>query len=483
MDLSVLIINILLGFNIIFLLSVIFVERKRPQSTIAWILVLTLLPVVGGILYLFFGSTLNLRFSGKLKKKYKNFDQATADFYTYLDQSIKEFKNLNQKEIHPYRDIVYMLLNQAESLYTNDNNVKLFTAAKEMYDDLFFEIKHARQTIHIEFFIIRNDAVGKKLVSLLAEKAQQGVEVRLLYDEFGSLTTTMGFFQPIVKAGGKVCRYFTTRFSNLLRVNHRNHRKIVVIDGKVGYTGGMNLGLEYMGMKKISPWRDTHLKLSGSCVSMMQIRFLLDWLFSSGETFQLETSSKKFFPTPSKSGNMGVQIVSSGPDTGAESIKCGYLKMINSAHKRIYIQTPYFVPDDSMQQCLMLAAQSGIDVRIMIPGLPDKGYVYAITLSYMEELLKCGAKVYLHPGFIHSKTIVIDSYVSSIGTTNFDVRSFNLNFEVNAFVYDRDFALKNVDVFMADASECKELTYESFQKRNLFRKMGESIFRLFAPLA
>lgn len=483
MDLSVLIINILLGFNVIFLLSVIFVERKRPQSTIAWILVLTLLPVAGGILYLFFGSTLNLRFRGKLKKKYKTFEQASADFYTYLDQSAKVLENGNPKELHPYRDIVYMLLNQAESLYTDDNHVKLFTAAKEMYDDLFSAIKSARETIHIEYFIIRNDAVGKKLVSLLAEKARQGVAVRLLYDEFGSLTTSMRLFRPISAAGGKVCRYFTTQLSNLLRVNHRNHRKIVVIDGKTAYTGGMNLGLEYMGMKKISPWRDTHLKLTGSCVSMLQIRFLLDWLFSSGESFSLETSRRIFFPKPLKTGNMGVQIVSSGPDTDGESIKYGYLKMINSAHRRIYIQTPYFVPDDSMQQCLMLAAQSGIDVRIMIPGIPDKGYVYAITLSYMEELLKCGAKVYLHPGFIHSKTIVVDSYVSSIGTTNFDVRSFNLNFEVNAFVYNRDFALQNIDVFLKDASECTELTYESFQKRNLFRKMGESIFRLFAPLA
>ena len=245
----------------------------------------------------------------------------------------------------------------------------------------------------------------------------------------------------------------------------------------------MNLGLEYLGRKKITPWRDTHLKLTGSCVGLLQIRFLLDWLFSSGEMHLPESSVRKCFPSPSVQGNMGVQIVSCGPDTNAENIKFGYLKMINSAHKRIYIQTPYFVPDDAMLQCLMLAARSGIDVRIMIPGVPDKKYVYAITLSYMEDLLKCGARVYLHPGFIHSKTIVIDSCAASVGTANFDVRSFDLNFEVNAFVYDREFALKNIEVFMTDAGECKELTYESFRKRNGLRKAEESLFRLFAPLA
>lgn len=483
MNFSVWSINLLLGFNIIFLLSVIFVERKRPQSTIAWILVLTLLPVLGGILYLLFGSTLNLRFSGRMKEKYNNFEQAATGFYPYLSTSFQDLETLSPKEKHPCFDLAYMLSNQAQSPYTNDNNATLFTEANEMYDDLFSEIRHAKQTIHIEFFIIRNDAVGKKLVSLLAEKAHQGIEIRLLYDEFGSLSTTMRFFQPIVAAGGKVSRYFGTRLSNLLRVNHRNHRKIVVIDGKIAYTGGMNLGLEYLGRKKITPWRDTHLKLTGSCVGLLQIRFLLDWLFSSGEMHLPESSVRKCFPSPSVQGNMGVQIVSCGPDTNAENIKFGYLKMINSAHKRIYIQTPYFVPDDAMLQCLMLAARSGIDVRIMIPGVPDKKYVYAITLSYMEDLLKCGARVYLHPGFIHSKTIVIDSCAASVGTANFDVRSFDLNFEVNAFVYDREFALKNIEVFMTDAGECKELTYESFRKRNGLRKAEESLFRLFAPLA
>ncbi len=483
MNLSVLSICLLFGFNMIFLLSVIFTEHKRPQSTVAWILVLTLMPVAGGIFYLLFGTTLNLRFRGRMKKKYKNFRQAEEDLYQYLNLPMPEFQQFHQEEFAPYKNIAYMLFHQAGSFYTEDNHVTLFTDAELLYQDIFAQIRQAKKNIHVEYFIIRNDPVGQRLVALLAEKAKNGVEVRLLYDEFGSFSTNMKLFVPILEAGGKVCRYFSTRLSNLLRLNHRNHRKILVVDGKVGYTGGMNLGLEYLGKKKITPWRDTHLKLKGTCVNMLQIRFLLDWMFSCGETLPPENSLRDFFPTSDTHGSSGVQIVSGGPDSEKENIKYGYLKMINSAHHRIYIQTPYFVPDESMLQCLILAVQSGVDVRLMIPGIPDKGYVYAITLSYVEELLKCGAKVYLHPGFIHAKTMVIDSFVTSVGTANFDMRSFALNFEINAFVYDRDFALKNALTFEKDAADCRELTYQTFRKRNLFRKIAERILQLFAPLA
>ncbi len=483
MNLSGFSIILLFGFNMIFLLSVIFTEHKRPQSTIAWILVLTLMPVAGGIFYLLFGTTLNLRFRGRLKKKYKSFRQAAEELYRYLKLPEPAFDNLNRKEFAPYKNIAYMLFQQAGSFYTEDNDVTLFTDAQLLYRDLFAEIRNAKTSVHAEYFIIRNDPVGREFVSLLAQKARQGVAVRLLYDEFGSFSTNITLFDPILRAGGKVCRYFSTHLSNLLRLNHRNHRKLLIVDGKVGYTGGMNLGMEYMGKKKITPWRDSHIKLIGTSVNMLQIRFLLDWMFSCEETLSGETDFQNLFPSSDAQGTTGVQIVSGGPDSDGESIKYGYLKMINSAHQRIYIQTPYFVPDESMLQCLILAARSGVDVRLMIPGIPDKSYVYAITLSYVEELLKCGGRVYLHPGFIHAKTIVVDSFVSSVGTSNFDVRSFALNFEINAFVYDRDFALKNIRTFHRDAADCRELTYESFRKRNVFRKITERILRLFAPLA
>ncbi len=474
---------LLFGFNIVFLLSVIFAEHKRPQSTVAWILVLTLLPVAGGVFYLLFGTTLNLRFRGRMKKKYKSFRQAEEELYRYLQLPRPEFDRLNQKEFMPYKNIAYMLFQQAGSFYTEHNDVKLFTDAELLYQDLFTEMQKAEKSIHAEYFIIRNDPVGCRFIALLAEKARQGVEVRLLYDEFGSLSTNMKLFSPILQAGGKVCRYFSTHLSNLLRLNHRNHRKILVVDGKIGYTGGMNLGMEYMGKKKITPWRDSHIKLTGACVNLLQIRFLLDWMFSCEETLPEANRLKEFFPPADLSGTSGVQIVSGGPDSDGESIKYGYLKMINSAHQRIYIQTPYFVPDESMLQGLILAARSGVDVRLMIPGIPDKSYVYAITLSYVEELLKCGVRVFLHPGFIHAKTIVVDSFVSSVGTANFDVRSFALNFEINAFIYDRSFAMENIRVFHKDASVCQELSYETFRRRNVFRKITERIFRLFAPLA
>jgi cardiolipin synthase len=266
-----------------------------------------------------------------------------------------------------------------------------------------------------------------------------------------------------------------------IRVNYRNHRKIAVIDGKEAFVGGFNIGDEYLGEnKRFGYWRDTHLKIVGSAANSLQQRFLLDWRYASNEKIAFD---KKYFPCIYSNGNIGIQIVSSGPDSEWEQIKNGYIKMINSAKKSVYIQTPYFIPDESILEALKIASLSGVDVRIMIPSKPDHLFVYWASLSYVGELLKSGVKSYKYnKGFIHSKAIVVDGKISSVGTANMDVRSFRLNFEVNAFIYDSSVSERLTKIFEEDIKCCTEITQELYGSRSLFIKFKESISRLLSPV-
>ena len=267
-------------------------------------------------------------------------------------------------------------------------------------------------------------------------------------------------------------------------MDHRNHRKIVVIDGDIAYMGSMNIGKEYMGKGKPSPWRDTHIRIVGEAVFQVQKYFCFDWEFSTGENILNRT--KEFFKFDSQTENkLPMQIVASGPDSNAEEIKFGMMKMINSAKKYIYIQTPYFVPDAPFLTAIKLAAESGVDVRLMIPGIPDKKYVYHTSLSYVDDLLDSGVRVYCYPGFIHSKTIVCDDEISTIGTTNIDTRSFLLHFEINAFMYDEETAKENKAIFIKDLAGCMSMTREAYEQRKKdhpISYMLDGFFRLFAPI-
>ncbi len=458
--------------NILFITAVIFTEHKRPQGAVVWTLILTLLPIAGIFLYLFFGNGLNIY------KKRKRVNESR--FYDYLSINKKDILSEKNKTVSRFRELILFNLSNSESIFSKDNTLTLFTDAKEKYQSLFTDILNAKHSVNIEYFIIRNDEVGRDFIDLLTLKAKEGVRVNLIYDELASLHTTMKMFAPLISAGGNVYRFFNSIGLNILRVNHRNHRKIAVIDGKCGYIGGMNIGLEYMGLKKLNPWRDTHLKIEGSAVYSLQAAFLND-LICSGKLN--ENSLEEYFPKKNFPGNKCMQVVTSNPELQREEIKLSFLKLITGAKKSIYIQTPYFVPDRTLTDCLKTAALSGVDVRIMIPGKPDKKYIYYITLSHIDELLQAGVKFYIHKGFLHSKTIVTDCAVTSIGTANFDMRSFMLNYEVNAFIYDKDFSLKNLEAITKDMEKCRELSYEEFSKRGFLRKLTERILKLFSPLA
>ncbi|MFZ7133401.1 MAG: cardiolipin synthase [Eubacteriales bacterium] len=470
----VLIINFILTFIIIFL------ERKDPQSTYAWLLLIWLIPALGFLFYLLFSQNIARR------KIFHLYDEEMATTHKLLSQQKKDLMSnkipFRETTRERYKDIVYFHQNLSNALYTNNNIIKIFTDGKEKFKDLFEKIDAAKDHIHMEYFIIKNDDLGLSLLALLMKKAREGVTVRLLFDDMGGRYLQKKDLEKLTEAGGKIGRFFPSRikFFNL-KANYRNHRKIVVIDGNIGYLGGFNVGNEYLGLKKnMGYWRDTHIRIIGGAVYELQMRFILDWRCATKENIQF---SGKYLSHEISTGHIGVQIVSSGPDDINDQIKQGYIKIINSAKEYIYIQTPYFIPDQSIFEAIKIAAISGVDVRIMIPNKPDHLFVYWATFSYVGELLQYGARIFIYDvGFLHAKTIVSDDMLSSVGTCNFDIRSFVLNFEVNAFIYDETTAKSLKEIFHKDMFVCREITYKEYKTRSIIVKIKESISRLFSPV-
>ncbi len=472
--------SILLILNVFLAFILIFLERKDPSATWAWLMVLLLVPYLGFLLYLILGQNLS---------RQKIFDTKTEEDHAIgkiLLEQISYIQNneiiFNDEEMINYQDMIRMQLISDDSIFTQDNEVEIFTDGSKKFDALIDSIEKAEDHIHMLYYIIKNDSLSKKVVTALTKKAAEGVEVRLLYDALGGRTLTKGFFNELTKAGGKVASFFPSKIPLInLRINYRNHRKLAIIDGKYGFIGGFNIGNEYIGLsKKFGYWRDTHLKIKGSAVHMMQTRFFLDWRHASKEKTLYD---EKYYPTIESNGKTGIQIVSSGPDSEQEQIKIGYLKMISSARESIYIQTPYFVPDQSILEALKIASLSGVDVKIMIPSKPDHMFVYWATYSYIGELLDFGVKAYTYEnGFIHAKTIVVDGKISSVGTANIDVRSFKLNFEVNAFIYDTKTSTELKNIFEDDLNVSSEITIEKYKKRSKVIVVKESISRLLSPV-
>ncbi len=467
------IINILLAFAIIFL------ERKNPSSTLAWIMILFLLPGFGILLYFM----LSQNFSRKKIFKLKILEQRIIE--ESLETQIKEFNNedhcLGNPKINNYCDMIRLHQIHSHAFYTDDNRVDIIIDGKDKFSSLLSDIYSAEKSIHMMYFIFKNDSLGKDILKALSEKAAQGIEVRLLLDAMGSRHMTKKSLEQFTNSGGKIAFFFPSRLGVNFRLNYRNHRKLVIIDGQIGYIGGYNIGNEYIGKKKkLGYWRDTHLRVTGSAVFDMQTRFILDWRNASKEDLDISLGYYKKRP---EVGNVAMQIVSSGPDSKHEQIKQGFIKMISKAEKNIYIQTPYFIPDQSILESLKIACLSGVDVRIMIPNKPDHIFVYWATYAYVGELLEMGAKIYIYEnGFLHAKNICVDGVASSIGSANFDIRSFRLDFEVNAFIYDESTTKKLEEIFVKDMYLCSELTPDIYLQRPFTIKIKESVSRLLSDI-
>lgn len=461
----------------------VFREKERDIAAIwAWLLVITMLPGFGFIIYLFLGRKISRESIFDLQSQEKIGMPQLVD----SQKKLIEAENLDVPE-SAYQDktfeMVRLFLESNEAVLTKGNKVEIISDGKEKFEKLISDIEKAQHHVHVTYYIFRGDDIGLRLLEALEEKAKQGVEVKVLYDPVGARVLGKHFFDRLRTYGGEAEPFFGSRFFLInLRLNYRNHRKIVVIDGTVGYTGGFNVGDDYLGLyEDMGYWRDTHLRIEGNGVLSLQTRFLMDWNASAKDrTVEYKES---YFPFSSLKGSTDMQIVSSGPDDEVHAIKKGFIKMISMAKESIYIQTPYFIPDEALMETIKVATLSGIDVKVMIPNKPDHPFIYRATLSYAEELVSSGAEVYIYDkGFLHSKTIVIDGEIVSIGTANFDIRSFRLNFEVNAFIYDRYLAKKQVELFKKDLFESYLLTKEMIADYSKWEIFKQQFSRLFSPI-
>lgn len=470
----------ILWINILFAVLLVFFERRNPTSTWLWLMVLTFLPGIGFLLYLFIGQDISKSKMFQIKEKedryirYRVFKQGQK-----IQEEVYEFSN---PRFADYEDIIKMHIYTSESYFSEDNQVEIYFSGEEKFKALFDSIERAKEYIYLEYYIFKYDGIGRKLIDKLTQKAKEGVEVKILYDGMGGRKLKDSHFEEFKKAGGEIAVFFPPFIPFIsLRINYRNHRKICIIDGKEAFVGGFNIGDEYLGLSsKFGFWRDTHIRIRGTAVNGLQWRFFKDWRFAAKrDNVRCELNPVKDIVK----GKAGIQIVSSGPDSKWSSVKDGYFKMINKAKERIYIQTPYFIPDDSIFEALKVAGLSGIDVKVMIPSKPDHPFVYWAGLSYMGELLEAGVKFYTYQkGFLHSKVLIMDDFVTSIGTANLDIRSFKLNFEVNAFIYDEYVNKEMVQQFNEDLKYCKEITLEEYKERSNIVKIKESISRLLSPI-
>lgn len=467
--------------NIFLAAALVFLERRDASSTWAWLLVLFFIPIAGFFIYLLLGRKLRKKTLFKWEGRSRvGIENLIAHQMNDLHDGNFLFRNANSKE---YKDLIYLHLRNNGAVLTQNNDVQIFNDGREKFDALLADIANAKHHIHIQYYIFRLDELGTSLMNALTEKAKQGVKVRLLYDDIGSRTLRKRHFKEFVSHGGEVETFFPSILPLINpRMNYRNHRKIVVIDGDIGYIGGFNVGDEYIGLsRKFGYWRDTHLRVEGGALHPLQTRFIRDW--NQASTRQDIEYDEIYFPLSTEKGTASMQIVSSGPDEEWEQIKDGYMKLINMAEKYIYIQSPYFIPDASFYDAIRVAVLSGIDVRLMIPNKPDHPFVYWATYSYAGQLVRAGARVFIYDnGFLHTKMIVVDDKASTVGTANIDVRSFKLNFEVNAFLYDEKISMELARLFEQDMELSTELTSKIYYERTKMIKTKESIARLLAPI-
>lgn len=471
----------LLFCNLIFAVVIVFFERREPRSVWAWLLLLFFLPGVGFILYLFLGGDMHKR---KMFRE-KELEEDLHDIIKDQKVRLKKGSGGERKEdIEGYTDLIMYNMETANAILLEENDIDIFTDGNEKFDALIADMEKAEHFIHLQYYIIRNDVLFQRIAEVLKRKAAEGVTVRVLFDGMGCRGTRRSCWKQLEKAGVHTAEFFPAVLGRLqLRINYRNHRKIVVIDNRTAYVGGFNIGREYIGLdEKFGYWRDTHLRIRGTGVMGLQLRFVLDWDYAAGEHLAQE---EEWFrePPAGERDHCDVQIISSGPDNSLQQIRDNYIRLITKAKKRICIQTPYFIPDEAVLNALLIAVRSGIEVNLMIPCKPDHPFVYWATYSYMGQLLNAGANCYIYEnGFLHSKGIVLDGEVFCYGTANMDIRSFALNFEVNAVVYSARKAQEMERLFQEDLKHCTQVTRDFYAARKLKIRFKEQVCRLMSPL-
>lgn len=479
--------SVLGTFYVLVVLSqmlVVILENRQPVKTVAWLMVLFFLPVVGLVLYFFFGRN---------RKREHFVSRACAA--QLARRSAVRFYQGGFPDLPPeHEPLIKLFRRQSGAFPYADNKIRFFVSGQEMLDNLLRDIAAARHHIHVEFYIIEDDCVGRMVREALAAKAREGVSVRLVYDDVGCWNVKNRFFKRMEEEGIQVAPFLPVRFPKFTsKVDFRNHRKIVVIDGIVGYVGGMNLAERYFYSSPGCPaWRDTHVRIMGNAVGGLQRAFLSDWFVATGQTI----TAQVYYPRedecrrimagdrePYVSRTALIQIVTSIPTSPWPDIMQGMVLALMRARHYCYLQSPYFMPTERMLFALQTAALAGVDVRLMIPERTDKRFLTWASRSFLHDVIRAGVRVYLYEaGFLHSKTLVCDDTLMSCGSTNIDFRSFERNFEVNAFVYDREAALYMKKRFMEDQAHSRLLNLETWESRSIWCRMAESSVRLLSPL-
>lgn len=457
------------------------VYDTRSTKTVAYLLFSIFVPVAGIIFYFVFGINYwrTKLYRKKMSQDEKILAQLKKDISHYAEESLQRSDVLDQDN----SELAAMLIKDLRSPFTRKNRVKLLVNGEEKFPELIETLRQAKHHIHLEYYIYEQDETGIAIIELLIQKAREGVEVRFIYDDFGSPSIKKKTERRMREAGVQVHPFHKVHFYLLAnRINYRNHRKIIIIDGQTAFTGGINVSDKYINNKKGRLyWRDTHLRIDGPGVYYLQYLFISDWNFCCPQS--LKPEQLHFVPNKIIKENTYVQVAASGPDSLQPSVLFSILQAIYLAKEEILITTPYFIPGDSIMDALRIAALSGLSVKLLVPGICDSRFVNAASKSHYNDLLQAGVDIYMYQkGFVHAKTIVTDGKLSVVGTANMDHRSFELNFEVNVIIYDRQFAEQMRKVFFNDLNDAEKIDPESWYKRPAYQQFPEKIARLFSPI-
>lgn len=450
---------------------VLVLENRQPAKTVVWLFIVWLLPIIGFILFYFFGQD--------FRREWKLRHNAAKTYRAFVQQYLHGSKpvEISQK----YAPLATALESHYGMPLQYAKETKLFDNGDDFFKALLHDISLARHHIHIETYLIEDDSVGRMFIDALTEKASNGIEVRLLYDDVGNWNVSESFYKKLKAAGGIVEASQPVRFPRLTRkVNYRNHRKIAIVDGLVGYIGGMNFAERYAS-RNGELWNDLHLRLCGDIVASLQSVFLWDWSLTPHRT----DIRQDYFPATEDNASVHLpcQIMSSSPFSDCPSILFLQTWLFHNAKRCIYIQTPYFLPSDSILQALQTAAFTGVDIRIMVPMTPDSRVMKWANESYFTDVLKAGVKLYRYQGgFLHTKMVMVDNEIASVGSSNMDFRSYENNFEANAIVYDKGMAEKLCQKFENDMQACEQLSLDTWQDRPVWHRLKESTVRIFSPL-
>ncbi|QLE02165.1 cardiolipin synthase [Galbibacter sp. BG1] len=471
----------LLGLNYLLALIAavtILLKNINPTKTLSYLMALLVFPFIGLVVYFFFGQ--DYRKFKIFKKKNVLNQKNIKEWAQELVLNKKEAYDIGKEVLNGNTKIIKLIDSENRAPITINNKVKILINGEEKFKYLFEDLRNAQSSIHLEYYIIEDGELGDELMDILKQKADEGIEVRVNYDSVASELSN-NTISGLKDHGIEIYPFMPVYFPKFAsKANYRNHRKIAVIDGKVGYVGGINIADEYVNKEGRRYWRDTHLRIEGQAVGLLQFHFSLDWDFVCDNDIKVEES---WFPEITIEDKTPIQIAASGPDTEWANIMEAMFTAINEADRYVYITTPYFIPNDEISLAMATASKSGVDVRLIIPKSCDSWAAKYATYSYLEKLLRAGVKIYLYEkGNIHAKTMIVDDVFTTIGTSNMDYRSFHINFEINALIYDEGVAKRMLEIFTDDLQHCDQVDPERWMDRGIFQKLKESFCRLWAPL-